>query len=345
MKKRNFKLNILSLVAVVAVSYTSCDNEVDQDYSIIDSRPVATLTADKTSLLESDNASTPAVDESVANYTLTMSKPFNTNMKFKIELLSSTANVDDFTISLDNSPIDQGSDGYLITVPKYETVINFSIAANFDILPEQSEQLNFRLIPAADLNGQVAANSQNFSLTIGNSTSDDLKIIFDWNADGTYVGVDNVVHDLSDYDFDLEIYDSTFSTIVADSYGSAPESLDTGSDLADGTYYIVPSLWTIVGAGAPVQPALPISFQTKVTVSRPGIFVKEIDMPNLWTSSTVGAQQGNPDAYQIAGYFVKTTVSSVSTYQVYDADDNLLVSGRFANIKSMFSTKSKKARK
>jgi len=342
MKKRNFKLNILSLVAVVAVSYTSCDNDVDQDYAIIDSRPVATLTADKTSLLELDDASTAAVDESVANYTLTMSKPYNTNMKFKIELLSSsTADLDDFTISLDSSPIDQGSDGYLITVPKYETVINFSIAANFDILPEQSEKLNFRLIPAADLNGQVAANSQNFSLTIGNSTSDDLKVTFDWNSDGEYIGTDNTSHSLGDYDFDLEIYDTDFN-VVDFSYGSAPEEVDFAASNPDGTYLIVPSFWTTTG---PVAPALPITFTTKVTVSKPGVFVQEFNLPAIWNTTIGGAQQGNPDAYYIVGYFIKTTVGGEATYQLYDADDNLLVSGRFANIKSLLSSKSKKGKK
>jgi hypothetical protein len=343
MKKINFKLNIFSFLAVAALSLSSCDeNDVDQDYVLNLNRPVATLTADDTSIVENDDAATTAVNESVASYTLTLDKAYNSNIKYKIELLpSSTASLDDFTISLPDSPIDQGSDGYLITVPKFTTVFNFSISAIFDIAPEQTEKLDFRLIPAADLNGVVAANSKNFSLSIGNSVSNDLRIIFDWNSAGTYVGVDNVTHDLSDYDFDLEIYDAGFSSILADSYTNAPESVDIDSDFADGTYVIVGSLWTLNG---PVAPALPIRFQTKLTVTKPGLFVNEIDLPNLWTSSTVGAQQGNSDAYQVCGSFTKTTVGGVATYQVFDPSNNLVVSGRFANFKSLLGIKSKKAR-
>jgi hypothetical protein len=339
---KKIKLNSLYVALFASLVLFSCDNDVDQDYVLSGIKATATMTADKTNILESDDPSTATVDESVVNVTLTMDKPYKTLMKYKLEFLGSesTGTLDDIKINLEESPIDFGSAGYLIEVPAYSTSVTFSISGVLDLPAEVVENFKFRVYPVGDLDGAINSSTQYLSFTLGNSISDSLKITFDWNGDAEYIGEDNEVYNLSEFDFDLEIYDSAFN-IVATSYSSSPEEIDFDSSEADGTYFIVPSFYTV----AAVQPVLPINFTPKVTVSKPGVFTREFDLSGVWNSTIGGDQQGNPDAYNLLAYFVKSTVGGEAMYSLYDADDNLLVSGRFANIKSLLGSKSKKARK
>lgn len=345
MKKINFNFYILGLVAVFGLT-TSCTNNVDQNYPPVNAKPVGTLSVDNTSLLELDNPSTPVTDESIATCVLNMSQAYKTDMKYKVEFLASesTGTLDDFTVNLDASPIDFGSEGFLLVVPKNSNSASFTIAANFDIAIEQTETFKFRIYPVGDLNGAINPSTEFFTITIGNSISDSLRATFDWNGDSTYIGVDNASHSLSDYDFDLEIYDSSFSNVVGDSYSNSPEEIDFDTSNPDGIYYIVPSFWSSVGTTAP---ALPIVFNATVTVSKPGLFTHVFDLSGIWNSTTGGIQQGNPDGYDIMAYFIKTTNGSgEAIYELYDANDNsLLASGKLAGIKSLLGSKSKRNRK
>lgn len=342
MKKLNVKFTLLTVITIFAIT-TSCTNDVDQSFPAVNAKPVGTLVIDKTSILELDNMTTPTVDESVVKCTLNMSQGYKTNMKYKVEFLpsESTGNIDDVEVVLEASPIDFGTDGFLLTVPAFETSVNFDIKSVFDILPEQAETLKFRVYPVGDLNGAINPASEFFTLTLGNSKSDALKIIFDWNGDATFKGLDNATYHYSDFDFDLEIYDSSFSTVLESSYSASPESIDFANTYADGTYYIVPSFWS----NPAVAPMLPINFAPKVTVSKPGVFVKEFDMSGVWNSTIGGFQQGNPDAYNVLAYFVKTTVAGEAMYQLFDTNDVLLVSGKMANLKNAFEVKAASKRK
>lgn len=352
MMKKNI-INGLYVALLASFAFVSCTNDVDQDYNLSGNESVATVTADKTALLEKDDAATPSVNEAVANFVVSVDKPFITNMKFKLEFLpaESTGTLDDIVISLEDSPIDFGSAGYLITIPRNELSTSFSIASVFDDAVETSETFKFRVYPVGDLNAVVAAESQIITLTIGNSTDDTLRITFDWNGDGEWRNQNNEFRPLSDFDFDLEIYNSSLSAVIATSYSDSPEKIELDpSDYADGTYFIVPSFWSNpVGSTDPLDdlPMLPISFSPKVTVAKPGVFVREFDLAGIWNSTAGGNEQGNPDAYQIIAYFVKTTNAGTgeATYQLFDANDNLLDSGKIANLGATLGLKSKKLKK
>lgn len=346
MKKLKYSLYFLSMVGVLG--FTSCDeNDVDQDYPLSGDKPVVSISATSVTMVESGEGST-------ATFNVTATKASTTTMKLKLEFLpeESTGSLDDVVIALDDSPIDFGSAGSLITIPANSLGTTFQISAVFDILPEGPETLKFRVIPVADLNSTVAEDSQIITLTINNSTSDSLVSIFDWNGDQEYLGNDNVYHLLSDFDFDLEIYDEMFN-VVATSYTSSPEEIElTSGDIADGTYYIVPSLYSTLvvdpatGDPTTVPPMLPLNYAAKLIVAKPGVFMHEINLSDKWSYNVGGAEEGNPDAYVVAAYFVKTTVDGEAMYQLYDAtNDALLAEGRMADLSAAFNnTKAKKAK-
>lgn len=351
MMKKNI-INGLYVALVASFAFVSCTNDVDQDYKLSGNESVATIAVDQTALLEKNDATT-AVNETVASFVVTVDKPHITNMKFKLEFLAaeSTGTLDDIVVNLEDSPIDFGSDGYLITIPRNELTTSFSISSVFDETVETSETFKFKVYPVGDLNGVVAADSQTITLTVGNSTDDTLRITFDWNGDAEWKNQNNEFRPLSDFDFDLEIYNSSLSGIIATSYSDSPEKIELDpTTYADGTYFIVPSFWSNpVGSTDPLDdlPMLPINFSPKVTVSKPGIFVREFDLAGIWNSTAGGNEQGNPDAYQILAYFVKTTDAGTgeAMYELYDADNNLLDSGRMANLSATLGLKSKKLKK
>lgn len=351
--KKNI-INGLCVVLVASFALVSCTNDVDQDYVLTGNEPVATITSDVTTISEKDDASTVGVNESVATYTVTMDKANNTDMKYKLEFLpnESTGSLDDISINLDASEIENGSDGFLITVPRYQTTTSFTITSVFDDAPEANETFKFKVYPIADLNGELAAASQSITLTVGNSTDDTLRITLDWNGDAEWLNQNNEYGTLDEFDFDLEIYDASFSGVIGTSYSDSPEFVELDpTDYADGTYFIVPSFWSnpLPASTDPedilaVTPMLPINFNVKVTVAKPGVFVREFDLSGVWNSTVGGNEQGNPDAYNILAYFIKSTdaLTGEAMYELYDADDNLLNSGRMAGLSSTLGLKSKK---
>lgn len=330
---KKLKINLFALSLVSILSLVSCDKE-DQSYTNTTNSPVGTLVADKTTISESDDDATLAL-ENVASYTFTMDKPYKTDMKFKVELIASesTASASDFETNLPESGIDNGSAGFLITIPANATSANFTISGIFDIDADLNEVLKFRITPATNLNGLVDANSETFTLNIGNSTSDNLDIIFDWGVDETYTGLDQETHDIKDFDFDLEIEDALGDVVLA-SYASAPETVEFLSTYPNGTYTIVASFWDAASAA---EPMLPINFEPTLTVAKKGIFSRTFDLTGVWNSTAGGNEQGNANAYLDVAYFIKNG----STFQLFDMNDNLLVTGKSGVVKNAIKTISK----
>jgi hypothetical protein len=332
---KNIKLNFLALASLLIFS-ASCED--DQEYNVTTNAPVGTFSSDKNSVVEFDNPITSDY-ENVAICNFTMDRPYKTDMKFKIELVASesTGSTDDFKFNLPASGIDNGSDGYLLKVDKNQTNKVFTFTAEFDDDVEGVETFKFKVTPIADFNGSVAPSSQFFTVSIGNSTSDNLDIVLDWESKRTFKTVDEEEHEFSEFDFDLEVINSSLA-VANSSYASAPEKIEFSSSSADGTYFIVPSFYSskIVNAdNAPVEPMLPINFNVTLKVVKKGIFVKEIDMSNIWNTVSGGDEQGNPDAKQLAAYFVKAG----TTYTLYDVDDNVLVTGRTSDLANMLKSK------
>lgn len=330
---KKLKINLFALSLVSVLSLVSCDKE-DQSYTNTTNLPVGTIVADKTTISESDDDATLAL-ENVATYTFTVDKAYKTPLKYKVEVMSeSTASAADFETDLPESGIDNGSEGFLITIPAFETSTSFTISGILDNAADLNEVLKLKITPAVNLNGLVDVNSQVITLNIGNSTSDNLDITFDWGVDKEYTGLDEDTHSYSDFDFDLEIVDAG-ANVVAASYSSAPEAIEVPSGVApDGTYTIVASFWD---ASTGAEPMLPINFTPTVVVTKKGVFERTFDLSGVWNTATGGSEQGNPNAYLDVAYFVKTG----SVYQLYDMDDNLLVTGKSGAIKNAIKNISK----
>ncbi|MCO6175496.1 hypothetical protein NHF50_10615 [Flavobacterium sp. NRK F10] len=322
-----FALPLFSLLALA-----SCDDNMDEPgYPALADKPVVTVTYDNLDILELDNETTVGVNENLATFVLTADRIYKEDMKFSIKLnaAESTADANDFTISLSEADLDYGTDGaFVATIPANTLSTTFTVAANFDIYPESTENLVFDIKPMADLNGTVAGSSQKIELTIGNSISDELVLILDWNGDRTYTNItdpnDPYESTLADYDFDLEVYNSGFS-LVDYSWSDSPERVNFATSNADGLYFVVAGFYSTYGA----VPMLPINFDVTLTIAKPGVFVYDYDMSGIWNSTDGGDDEGNADAYQVPVYFVKTTTNGVATYEVYNlADDTLLASGK-----------------
>jgi hypothetical protein len=329
MKRIKYSLYFLSVLGFMGL--TSCDeNDVDQNYGLTKDKPEISVATPTVTIDENG-------DNSSATFSVTASKAFSSEMKLRLRFLP------DESIALDDTPLDFGPSGYLITIPANTTSASFNISAVFDILPEGVETLKFALEPVGAMNSVVTENSQIITVNINNSTDDSLVVRFDWESDKEYLGVDNAFHSYGDFDFDLEIYDATFD-IVATSYSSVPEEVELpAADLPDGMYFIVPSLWTISSGETPM---LPLTFNTTLTVAKPGVFLHNIELNGVWNSTDGGNEEGNPDAYALVAYFIKTTVDGEAMYELYDAnDDTLLAQGRMADLSMAFGkNKAKKVK-
>lgn len=317
---KNIKFKVLSLMTIGILGLlASCENE-EPTYPEIAPKPVATLSADKTTMPEFDNTATVDL-ENRATFTLTLDKASKVDIKYKITVLQSTGSGEDVIVNSPDSGIDNGVDGFLVTIARNTLSKTFTIDANEDVLPETTEKVMFSLEPAVELGGAVAENSKSFSLDLTNSTSPNLYVEFNWS--GNYVDATGVGHDTGDYDMDLEIYDGG-GNVVYDDYNNSPAVINFMSSQPNGTYDIVGSLWTATG---PIAPSLPINFQTTFTVAKPGVFVKTYKFDNQWNSATGPFGNVSAASYKSPIYFVKTG----TTYQVYESSTgDLLASGRMA---------------
>ena len=307
---------------------------------------------------QDDNATTnarvekPVVSAATTNFTVTEGEtvtinlstdtPYFRPMAFKLELVGGTGSFRDYTCTGTETVLDDGWGiiGHKLSFPAFSSAASFDITPIFDLLPEGTETLVFRMYPMGNSNGLVAEGSETITVTVNNAVSDDVVTIVDWSensynahgslVEGTYLDADGDEHALCDYDFDLEIYDAGFN-YHATSYSSCPEQASVLGTDPDGVYYLVPSFWTTAG---PTAPAEPIGFNVKVTIAKPGIWVNE-SVITLWNTVDGGAVEGNPDAYQFAGILTKTG----TTYLLEDLDGNTLASGRQASLRNRLPLK------
>ena len=275
---------------------------------------------------------------------LTTDKAYQEDMDLKLELVGGTGSFRDYVTSGDETIIDDGYGviGHKITFPAYTTSMSFDITPLFDLDAEDTEVFEFRLYGMGNSNGIVAASSEMITVTVNNSTSDNVEIYVDWSQEyyddfGTlqtpeYLGTDDETHAFCDMDFDLEVYDNG-GAVLLDSYTSCPEHITIDASYPDMAYFIVPSLWELSGT----ESAEYMDFDVKVTVAKPGIWKDEIHMFN-WNTADGGAVEGNPDAYVLSHVLVK----SGTTYDLYNADFDLVASGRGANVINSIPKKTSK---
>lgn len=333
MRKNNFKyifgLTILGLFA-------SCSDDEDAtDQRLVKS--VVTANATTFNLNEGD----------AAMVTLTIDKPLNVLSNFKLELVGGTGSFRDFTV-LDggdaNSETDEettvddgyGVIGHKIIVPAFASSVTFDITTLVDYLPEGNETLVFRLYPMGNSRALVADDSETITINLANTTLNDIQSELKWSrivnshgnfADAEYLGADNTMHTLDSYDFDLFIDGPIF--VDDGATGAEPEYAGISETDPDGDYEFYVDLWdTPRGVTASVngwKPKRLLLLKPVLTVSKPGVWVEEIDLSGIWDSNVIGSKTGD-GRYTYAGYVNKTG----TTYTLYNANDDELVSGRSA---------------
>nr|WP_294934401.1 hypothetical protein [uncultured Flavobacterium sp.] len=327
--RNNFVLAFASLAVL-----TSCNDDED---TTLERGFKPTITAEQTSF--------SVTEGDVVTLNLSTSQAINDNMDLKLELIDGTGSFRDYTVDGTETTVTDGWGmiGHKLSFPIYADNYSVDITPIFDLLPEGTETLVLKLSSMGNSKGIVAENSQIITITVANQTSNDFVAIADWsqtttNAHGNlvageYEGADGNSHEYCDFDFDLELYDSGFN-IVADDYNNCPAEVTLDESAPDDTYYIVPSFWTNAG---PAAPAEDINFKMKVTMAKPGVWIHEVNIDDIWTYEQGGVDDGFADGYQIAGVLIKTG----TTYELQDLDGNVLAQGKIAD----FKLKSKKTRK
>jgi hypothetical protein len=325
----NYKTFLVAFV--VSVSMFSCTEPDNETGDVKFVKPVVTANQTNFTLTEGETAS----------ITLTTDTPLNQDMTFKLEIVGGTATFRDYMCSGSETTAGEGFGpiGHIVTLPAFASSATFDITPIFDLLPEGSENLQLRLYSDSYSRGLIAEGSDMINISIANKTSDDFVVVFDFTqnyydsfgslVEPTYV--DNTAnaadHAFCELDFDLEIYDEFLTTPLFDSYSSCPESITLDATTPDGTYVVVPSLYTTAGNAVP---AIDFFFKTKITMAKPGVWVKDININTNWLFSAGGAVQGNPNAY----YPVATLVKTGTTYVLTDFNTgDVLASGKVANFK------------
>lgn len=301
MKKTN--IFIKSLLAVAFVAFVGCDDDTfqkaNQDVEGLigeDRKPNVTATL-------SDSNINEAGDPEVL-ITVNLDKAVDFPMPFTAVLAGGTADNNDFSA---NS----------VTIPAYSKQGVIKVTINDDIAPEETEVLELEVTPDGSPYIYEALGRPVVSLSIDNNATNDFTVQLDW--DTLYDGVDGSSHHACDFDLDIEVYTSDFSSIVATSYSSCPEGITFAEgSLTDGDYWLVPSFWD---SSTGVTPSTDFQIPAMLTVGKPGVWVETIDLTSQWDTATGGNAQGNPDAYLVKYYL---TVSG-NTYTVTDADSGSVI--------------------
>lgn len=328
MRKINFKY----IVAFAALGFfASCE----PDNATTDARgvkPVVTAAVTSFTIAEGQTATV----------NLTVNTPYFRTMDYKLELVGGTGSYNDYSTSGTETVLDDGWGviGYKISVPAYAATASFNITPLVDYLPEGAETLIFRLYPMGNSNGLVAATSETITVNVSNTVLTDVKTELKWattyNAHGNlddilYAGVDGFSHSLDAYDFDILIFGP--ANIFTGATGAEPEYATIASTRPNGDFEIYIDLYdtprrlaggTATGTG--YRPTTLLNLSPILTVSKPGVWVKEIDLSNIWTSNTMpSVVPGNDPSY----YAGKVTKAG-TTYTLFDAADVQLATGRAA---------------
>ena len=145
-----------------------------------------------------------------------------------------------------------------------------------------------------------------------------------------YAGVDGFDHSMEAYDFDLYVDPGLYPGAT----GAEPEYDRIASTRANGDYEIYIDLYDSprrlaggAAAGTGYRPTTLLNLTPVLTVSKPGLWVKEIQLSNIWTSNTIPSRVGG--AFTAAIYAGKVTKAG-NTFTLFDEADVQLATGRAA---------------
>lgn len=318
MKKMN--INKFVILASLFSVFVSCAN--DDDLEDVRTGGKSVVTIDKTAVSASEG--------DVITFTLTIDKPSNKDIDFKIELAGGTGSFRDYTSSGEETTIGeggygQGTIGHKLVFPAYATTTTFTITLVKDLIVEGNETLEIWLRNSGNGLGLVDTASSKININIAEYISDDLGLRLDWAQsttnihgtieDGVYTTTSptNPVGHFSDYDFDFYVFDSAFNDITgyAAATGDSPEFAEViNADIPDGIYSVYVELYA---PGA--TPLVPFAHDLKLTISKYGVWSTTIQIPT--TSSETFSD------------FVVDIEKTGSTYTVtdyYSAD--FIISGK-----------------
>ncbi|MBI9052360.1 MAG: hypothetical protein JEY96_00995 [Bacteroidales bacterium] len=234
--KRYFKYNLVIGLALLVVSFVSC-NTAEQDVESIvevnDTYPVASFTTDFT-------GSTASEGDTIM-YHVSINKPINKDLTFTATVVGGNA---------DDSDIEAISG----TIAAYDTETDVSVVLTQDWVADDAETTEIEIgITSLGEKYLVHTSTVNpvLNLTVANYVPDVLTISCAWDKevvinsnepyheDYTYIE-----HAGSNMDFDMEVYDQDDNLIAGAWTGDSPEVLEIdGVDMPNGTYYVYSFLW------------------------------------------------------------------------------------------------------
>lgn len=329
MKKIVNRIAVLSLLTLSSLAYFSC-NDDDVDFGKKDKPTLSAV-----------NKSYTVVEGQPFELEFTLDKAINDPIEYKLVIMPDGTAEDQMDYYIENGCLSNDPDcvaieenggpvGYVFEVPAYTTNYTLTIETIEDYLPEGTENFKVYVLSRRNLKGLVAEGTE-IDLTINNYVSNNLKTTFDWT--GTYLGVDGEQHDFCDLDLDLEFYDGG-GNVVEFSYSSCPEEIET-STLPNGNFDIYASFWSLAGATPAPNQDIPFT----VTVSKQGVFSREMAFSGVLNTDMVSGEDGNPDAY----IYVGTVNRTGNTYTLTDSNGVQLEQGRVkSNKKPLRLKKSKK---
>lgn len=302
------KIKYILIFFLAASVFVSCKDD-DLDGMTPLSKSQATSSVTNITLTEGETDVIP----------FTIDKAINKPSQFKILVKGGNLSQSDLFIGDQEMDADTGvpGKGFEITVPAYATSFDIPVEAVYDILPEGTESATLEISAAGVRTIVIPGNTHMVNLTVNNIATTNFTFKMDW--DTTYVGVDGDEHSACDFDLDLEIYTASFGGPVETSYSSCPEEINLAAgDLADGDYWLIPSVWDVTTG---TQPETDFQIPATLTFAKDGVWFETIDISSQWNTADGGAQQGNPDSYLVK-YIL--TISG-TTYTVTDADSGSVI--------------------
>ncbi len=273
----------VTLLAIVSLFVTSCDNEDYTGYSTLKvSSPTISITAGVTSpvtLVENDTK---------YEFTVTLSEPQIVDIHLAVKQIDGTASASDYELTS------------TIVIPAGATSAKGSIKILSDDAIEDTESLTIQIGDQTTANGNLTPITVEFS--IQNLTGDDLVIGLSWEP--SIKTTDNLGNDISPTDLaDLRllITDSPYTTILGGADGGSFESYTMSGSMADGEYLVVADFYAALDL--PVRDLnLSLSFEQLGVIER-----FSYDFANAINTGTIC-----PSNYFILAKIIKTG----STYTI-----------------------------
>lgn len=332
--EKYFKIMIMG-AALITLGLVGCDEQEVAAPISPDGYPTATITT--------DFSGSAVAEGDTIWYNITVDKPFDRNIEFSAHVVEGTASDGDLEVL----------GGVL---PAYGLTTQLGVVFTRDYAADVDEtavvEVGVLELGQRYMLNPKTVNSQ-IEVTIANYVSDDLEMVFSWEAT---IDVNPGYADFPDFrwhestydwmDFDIFIADAegydnddpwaTFNDAIYAATGDTPEEM-TFSGLADGSYVIFCELWyngfvdsTELGSFERADKLVPIT----ATFTRQGSFEKTLvqDLSQTFSSASQGVD--NPDYVdEVVDSFVAGVTIADGNYTITDYAGAEIVTGKIENLK------------